>query len=138
MLHVFEVLFWLLMRLWTVSACLCVVVCVCVCVFVCFAVCTEHQSTNLHRTTTQQTCFQYDSTIMYEIFIAGGHAASNAPDLLRPPKLSGAGPRLVLGWGTAREDLRVLPAYFHLPLLCLSACVASLCGNDLYILCYMF
>ena len=46
--------------------------------------------------------------------------------------------RLVLGWGTAREDLRVLPAYFHLLLLCLSACVANPCANDLYISCYMF
>ena len=26
------------------------------------------------------------------LFIAGGHTASNAPDLFRPPKLSGAGP----------------------------------------------
>ena len=25
-------------------------------------------------------------------FVAGGHTASNAPDLFRPPKLSGAGP----------------------------------------------
>ena len=47
---------------------------------------------NLHRTATQQACLQDDFTIMSEIFIAGGHTASNAPDLFRPPKLSGAGP----------------------------------------------
>ena len=38
--------------------------------------------------------------------------ASNAPDLFRPPKLSGAGPGEYWGWGTAQEDLRVLPALF--------------------------
>ena len=28
----------------------------------------------------------------YVSVVAGGHTASNAPDLFRPPKLSGAGP----------------------------------------------
>ena len=41
---------------------------------------------------------------------AGGHTASNAPDLFRPPKLTAQGP-VSTGWGTAREDLRVLPAF---------------------------
>ena len=30
--------------------------------------------------------------IMRKILIAGGHTASNAPDLFRPPKLSAQGP----------------------------------------------
>ena len=41
--------------------------------------------------------------------------------------------RLVLGWVTAREDLRVLPAYLHLHLLCLSVCVVNPCADDLYV-----
>ena len=41
---------------------------------------------------------------------AGGHTASNAPDLFRPPMRSGAGP-VSTGMGTAREDFRVLPAF---------------------------
>ena len=35
---------------------------------------------------------QIASTSAPSIVIAGGHTASNAPDLFRPPKLSGAGP----------------------------------------------
>ena len=52
--------------------------------------------------------------------------------------------RLVLGWGTAREDLRVLPACFHvLPRLSLFFCAwlrvwRVLGANVLYILCCMF
>ena len=52
----------------------------------------EAMCANLHRTATQQACLQYDLTITRDIFIAGGHTAPNAPDLLRPPQLSGAGP----------------------------------------------
>ena len=73
--------------------CLCMSLCGCLCVLL-FALGTKAalMCANLHRTTTQPTCWQYDFTIMREISIAGGHTASNAPDLFRPPKLSGAGP----------------------------------------------
>ena len=88
---------------------LCMSLCGCLCVLL-FAQGTKAalMCANLHGTITRQTCLQYDFTIMREIFIAGGHTASNAPDLFRPPKLSSAGPGLELGCGAAREDLRVL------------------------------
>ena len=42
-------------------------------------------------TTIGAFCFaDYDTDWWFAI--AGGHTASNAPDLFRPPKLSGAGP----------------------------------------------
>ena len=106
MLHIFEMLFWLLLRLRTVSACLCDGVCTCVYVFVCFAICTERQSStmcaNLHRTATRQTCLQYDLQSCVK------------------SSLLTAIPRRM---HQTREDLMVLPAYLHLPLLCLSVCV---------------
>ena len=43
--------------------------------------------------------------------VADGHTVSNAPDLFRPPKVKRHRARLVLGWGTAWEDLRVLSAF---------------------------
>ena len=46
--------------------------------------------------------------------------------------------RLVLGWGTAQEDPRVLPAYLHLPLLCLCVCVVNPCADDLCMLFCLF
>ncbi len=59
---------------------------------------------------------------------ADGHTASNAPDLFRPPKevseVKQRRARLVLGWGTAREDLRGLPAFGTR-----SACVGACCGR---------
>ena len=34
----------------------------------------------------------YTAKLPIGLAVAGGHTASNAPDLFRPPKLSGAGP----------------------------------------------
>ena len=42
-----------------------------------------------------QNCYRWHVIIKMPVPIlmfAGGHTASNAPDLFRPPKLSGAGP----------------------------------------------
>ena len=85
MLHVLKVLFWLLLRLWTVSACLFVVVWV-----FCFLrrapeqhlrvpIYIEQPHSQLACSTTSQSCVKASS-------LAGGHTASNALDLFRPPK----------------------------------------------------
>ena len=66
------------MRLCWVRVSLCVRVSVLVCVY--FTVCAGLRLS----TTDEEACFPR--------FVAGGHTASNAPDLFRTPKLSGAGP----------------------------------------------
>ena len=58
----------------------------------------------------EQKQSQQTARMPYPLEPAGGHTAPNAPDLFRPPNLSGAGPGKYWGGGTAREDLRVLPA----------------------------
>ena len=46
-----------------------------------------------------------DSGVPNSISLADGHTASNAPDLFRPPKLSGAGPGQYWGGGPPGNTL---------------------------------
>ena len=50
------------------------------------------------------------------INLADGHTASNAPDLFRPPKLSGAGPGQYWGGGPPGKTLGCCQLLFVLPL----------------------
>ena len=49
--------------------------------------------------------------VHFWLSVANGHTTLKAPVLVRSPKLSNVGPRLVLGWVTAWEH-RVLSGFF--------------------------
>ena len=112
------------------------------CRCVCFVVCSvypKHQiCASLHRTTTRQAVLQYVSTSMSGNLNRWRPYRVECTGSLPTSEVKRRRARLVLGWGTAREDLRVLPDYVHLPLLCLSASVVNPCADDLYISCCMF
>jgi hypothetical protein len=67
-------------------------------------------------------------------FLADGHTASNAPDLFRPPKLSGAGPGQYWGGGPPGKTLGccqlfIMWTVMNSPGLCLHVATGSSCRN---------
>ena len=52
---------------------------------------------------------------LVEVFLASGHTASNAPDLFRTPKLSGAGPGQYRGGGPPGKPLGCCWLFFSKP-----------------------
>ena len=117
---------------------LCMSLCGCLCVLL-FAPSTKAAPlcANLHRTTTQPTCLQYDFTIMRESFIA-----VRRPNLvectgtLPTSEVKRRRARLILGWGTAQEDQSAASVFafaFSLP-VCVYLCVCvNSCADDSYI-----
>ena len=79
------------MYVW-VSVCVCgLCVCLCVCVYVCACVCVclcVGVYVNWMWKNNSSISFYLQKSLKF----ASGHTASNAPDLFRTPKLSGAGP----------------------------------------------
>ena len=112
---------------------LCMSLCGCLCVLL-FAPSTiaAPVCANLHRTTTQPTCWQYDFTIMRESFIAGGRPYRvECTGSLPTSEVKRRRARLILGWGTAQEDQSAASVFafaFSLPVcVCVNSCADDLC-----------
>ena len=67
---------------------------------------------------------------MQHIAFADGHTASNAPDLFRPPKLSGAGPGQYWGGGPPGKTFGCCQLFDARGELLITTCISQVMTAD--------